>query len=223
MKISILTLFIEMFEVFNHSIVNKAKNNNIVEINLINIRDFSNNKHNKVDDYPFGGGAGMLMSVEPIYNAIMHTKKSELDRVIYLGPRGNVFNQSKAQELSKHEHLIFLCGHYEGIDERCYNFIDEEISLGDFILTGGEMAAIPIVDSIIRLLPSVINQESLKNESFTGDLMDFPQYTKPRSFMGMDVPDVLLSGDHGKIDKWRQEESLKITRKFKPYLLKNKK
>ncbi|HJD00184.1 tRNA (guanosine(37)-N1)-methyltransferase TrmD [Candidatus Arthromitus sp. SFB-turkey] len=223
MKISILTLFTDMFEVFNHSIVNKAKNNNIVEINLINIRDFSNNKHNKVDDYPFGGGAGMLMSVEPIYNAIMHTKKSELDRVIYLGPRGNVFNQSKAQELSKHEHLIFLCGHYEGIDERCYNFIDEEISLGDFILTGGEMAAIPIVDSIIRLLPSVINQESLKNESFTGDLMDFPQYTKPRSFMGMDVPDVLLSGDHGKIDKWRQEESLKITRKFKPYLLKNKK
>lgn len=223
MKISILTLFTDMFEVFNHSIVNKAKNNNIVEINLINIRDFSNNKHNKVDDYPFGGGAGMLMSVEPIYNAIMHTKKSELDRVIYLGPRGNVFNQSKAQELSKHEHLIFLCGHYEGIDERCYNFIDEEISLGDFILTGGEMAAIPIVDSIIRLLPSVINQESLKNESFTGDLMDFPQYTKPRSFMGMDVPDVLLSGDHGKIDKWRQEESFKITRKFKPYLLKNKK
>ena len=223
MKISILTLFTDMFEVFNHSIVNKAKNNNIVEINLINIRDFSNNKHNKVDDYPFRGGAGMLMSVEPIYNAIMHTKKSELDRVIYLGPRGNVFNQSKAQELSKHEHLIFLCGHYEGIDERCYNFIDEEISLGDFILTGGEMAAIPIVDSIIRLLPSVINQESLKNESFTGDLMDFPQYTKPRSFMGMDVPDVLLSGDHGKIDKWRQEESLKITRKFKPYLLKNKK
>lgn len=223
MKISILTLFTDMFEVFNHSIVNKAKNNNIVEINLINIRDFSNNKHNKVDDYPFGGGAGMLMSVEPIYNAIMYTKKSELDRVIYLGPRGNVFNQSKAQELSKHEHLIFLCGHYEGIDERCYNFIDEEISLGDFILTGGEMAAIPIVDSIIRLLPSVINQESLKNESFTGDLMDFPQYTKPRSFMGMDVPDVLLSGDHGKIDKWRQEESLKITRKFKPYLLKNKK
>ena len=223
MKISILTLFTDMFEVFNHSIVNKAKNNNIVEINLINIRDFSNNKHNKVDDYPFGGGAGMLMSVEPIYNAIMHTKKSELDRVIYLGPRGNVFNQSKAQELSKREHLIFLCGHYEGIDERCYNFIDEEISLGDFILTGGEMAAIPIVDSIIRLLPSVINQESLKNESFTGDLMDFPQYTKPRSFMGMDVPDVLLSGDHGKIDKWRQEESLKITRKFKPYLLKNKK
>lgn len=223
MKISILTLFTDMFEVFNHSIVNKAKNNNIVEINLINIRDFSNNKHNKVDDYPFGGGAGMLMSVEPVYNAIMHTKKSELDRVIYLGPRGNVFNQSKAQELSKHEHLIFLCGHYEGIDERCYNFIDEEISLGDFILTGGEMAAIPIVDSIIRLLPSVINQESLKNESFTGDLMDFPQYTKPRSFMGMDVPDVLLSGDHGKIDKWRREESLKITRKFKPYLLKNKK
>ncbi len=223
MKISILTLFTDMFEVFNHSIVNKAKNNNIVEIDLINIRDFSNNKHNKVDDYPFGGGAGMLMSVEPIYNAIMHTKKTERDKVIYLGPRGKNFNQKKAQELSTHDHLIFLCGHYEGIDERCYNFIDEEISLGDFILTGGEMAAIPIVDSIIRLIPSVINEKSLESESFSGDLMDFPQYTKPRSFMGMDVPEVLLSGNHAEIDKWRREESLKITRKFKPYLLENKK
>lgn len=223
MKISILTLFTDMFEVFNHSIVNKAKNNNIVEIDLINIRDFSNNKHNKVDDYPFGGGAGMLMSVEPIYNAIMYTKKTERDKVIYLGPRGKNFNQKKAQELSTHDHLIFLCGHYEGIDERCYNFIDEEISLGDFILTGGEMAAIPIVDSIIRLIPSVINQKSLESESFSGELMDFPQYTKPRSFMGMDVPEVLLSGNHAEIDKWRREESLKITRKFKPYLLENKK
>lgn len=223
MKISILTLFTDMFEVFNHSIVNKAKNNNIVEIDLINIRDFSNNKHNKVDDYPFGGGAGMLMSVEPIYNAIMHTKKTERDKVIYLGPRGKIFNQKKAQELSTHDHLIFLCGHYEGIDERCYNFIDEEISLGDFILTGGEMAAIPIVDSIIRLIPSVINQKSLESESFSGELMDFPQYTKPRSFMEMDVPEVLLSGNHAEIDKWRREESLKITRKFKPYLLENKK
>ena len=224
MKIDFLTLFPEMFNgVLNQSILKRAQDKNMLTVNTVDFRHFAENKHNQVDDYPFGGGAGMLMSVEPIYNAIMHTKKSELDRVIYLGPRGNVFNQSKAQELSKHEHLIFLCGHYEGIDERCYNFIDEEISLGDFILTGGEMAAIPIVDSIIRLLPSVINQESLKNESFTGDLMDFPQYTKPRSFMGMDVPDVLLSGDHGKIDKWRQEESLKITRKFKPYLLKNKK
>lgn len=223
MKISILTLFTDMFEVFNHSIVNKAKNSNIVEIDLINIRDFSNNKHNKVDDYPFGGGAGMLMSVEPIYNAIMYTKKTERDKVIYLGPRGKNFNQKKAQELSTHDHLIFLCGHYEGIDERCYNFIDEEISLGDFILTGGEMAAIPIVDSIIRLIPSVINQKSLESESFSGELMDFPQYTKPRSFMGMDVPEVLLSGNHAEIDKWRREESLKITRKFKPYLLENKK
>ena len=223
MKISILTLFTDMFEVFNHSIVNKAKNNNIVEIDLINIIDFSNNKHNKVDDYPFGGGAGMLMSVEPIYNAIMHTKKTERDKVIYLGPRGKIFNQKKAQELSTHDHLIFLCGHYEGIDERCYNFIDEEISLGDFILTGGEMAAIPIVDSIIRLIPSVINQKSLESESFSGELMDFPQYTKPRSFMEMDVPEVLLSGNHAEIDKWRREESLKITRKFKPYLLENKK
>lgn len=223
MIISILTLFPEMFEVFNCSIVNKAKKNNIININIINIRDFSRNKHNKVDDYPFGGGAGMLMSVEPIYNAIMHAKCDESDRVIYLGPRGKTFNQNKAQKLSEYDHLIFLCGHYEGIDERCYSFIDEEISLGDFVLTGGEMAAIPIIDSIVRLIPSVINKKSLETESFVNNLMDFPQYTKPRSFMGMDVPNILLSGDHGKIDAWRREESLKITRKFKPYLLKNKK
>lgn len=223
MIISILTLFPEMFGVFNCSIVNKARKNNIIKINIINIRDFSKNKHNKVDGYPFGGGAGMLMSVEPIYNAVMHTKCDESDRVIYLGPRGKTFNQNKAQELSKCNHLIFLCGHYEGIDERCYSFIDEEISLGDFILTGGEMAAIPIVDSIVRLIPSVINEESLDSESFVNNLMDFPQYTKPRTFMGMDVPDILLSGNHGKINAWRREEALKITSKFKPYLLKNKK
>lgn len=223
MKISILTLFPEMFEVFNFSIVNRAKNNNIVNINIVNIRDFSKNKHSKVDDYPFGGGAGMIMSVEPIYNAIMDTKCNQTDKVIYLGPRGKVFDQEKAQKLSKCDHLIILCGHYEGIDERCYSFIDEEISLGDFILTGGEMAAIPIVDSIVRLVPSVINEKSLENESFVDNLLDFPQYTKPRSFMGMDVPSILLSGDHGKIDAWRKEESLKITQKFKPYLLKNKK
>lgn len=223
MKISILTLFPEMFEVFNFSIVNRAKNNNIVNIEIINIRDFSKNKHSKVDDYPFGGGAGMLMSVEPIYNAVMNTRCNQTDKVIYLGPRGKIFNQEKAQKLSKCDHLIILCGHYEGIDERCYSFIDEEISLGDFILTGGEMAAIPIIDSIVRLVPSVINEKSLESESFVDNLMDFPQYTKPRSFMGMDVPNILLSGDHGKIDAWRKEESLKITRKFKPYLLKNKK
>lgn len=219
MKISILTLFPQMFEVFNHSIVGKAKANDSVDIELINIRDFSNNKHNKVDDYPFGGGAGMLMSVEPIYNSINHAKGSSNGRVIYLGPRGNTFNQSKAYDLCKYDHLIFLCGHYEGIDERCYSFIDEEISLGDFILTGGEMAAIPIVDSIVRLLPGVINESSLANESFTNNLMDFPQYTRPREFMGMEVPDVLLSGNHKEIEKWRHAQSLKITQKFKRYLL----
>lgn len=222
MKISILSLFPQMFEVFNHSIVGKAKTNNYVDIEIINIRDFSNNKHNRVDDYPFGGGAGMLMSVEPIYNSICHAKRNLDGKVIYLGPRGNTFNQDKAYELSKNNHLIFLCGHYEGIDERSYNFIDEEISLGDFILTGGEMAAIPIVDGIVRLLSGVINKNSLDSESFTNNLMDFPQYTRPREFMGIAVPDVLLSGNHKEIDKWRREESLKITRKYKSYLLKDK-
>ncbi|BAK56448.1 tRNA (guanine-N1)-methyltransferase [Candidatus Arthromitus sp. SFB-mouse-Japan] len=222
MKISILSLFPQMFEVFNHSIVGKARMNNYVDIEIINIRDFSNNKHNKVDDYPFGGGAGMLMSVEPIYNSICYARRNLDGRVIYLGPRGDTFNQNKAYELSDNNHLIFLCGHYEGIDERSYNFIDEEISLGDFILTGGEMAAIPIIDSIVRLLSGVINKNSLDNESFTNDLMDFPQYTRPREFMGISVPNVLLSGNHKEIDKWRREESLKITRKYKRYLLKDK-
>ena len=223
MKITILTLFTEMFEVFNYSIVKRAKENNLIDINVVNIRDFSSNKHKKVDDYPFGGGAGMVMSVEPIHNAINHVKKSATDKVIYLGPRGKNFDQNKAKELSQLEHLIFLCGHYEGIDERCYKYIDDEISLGDFILTGGEMAAIPIVDSIIRLVPSVINKESLENESFNGCLLDYPQYTKPRDYEGMFVPEVLLSGNHKEIDIWRHNESLNITRKFKPYLLKNKK
>lgn len=222
MKITILSLFPQMFEVFSHSIVGKARANNYVDIEVINIRDFSNNKHNRVDDYPFGGGAGMLMSVEPIYNSINYVKRNLDGKVIYLGPRGSTFNQNKARELSDNNHLIFLCGHYEGIDERSYKFIDEEISLGDFILTGGEMAAIPIIDSIVRLLSGVINQESLDNESFNNNLMDFPQYTRPREFMGMGVPDVLLSGNHKEIDKWRREESLKITQKYKGYLLKDR-
>ncbi len=219
MKISILTLFPQMFEVFNHSIIGKAKNNNFVEIELIDIRDFSNNKHNKVDDYPFGGGAGMLMSVEPIYNAVNFANRDGDGKVIYLGPRGKNFNVNKASELSRVDHLIFLCGHYEGIDERCYSFIDEEISLGDFILTGGEMAAIPIVDSIVRLIPGVIREDSLLSESFTNNLMDYPQYTRPREFMGMKVPEVLFSGNHKEIEKWRKDESLKITHKYKKYLL----
>lgn len=222
MKITILSLFPQMFEVFSHSIVGKARANNYVDIEVVNIRDFSNNKHNKVDDYPFGGGVGMLMSVEPIYNSINYVKRNLDGKVIYLGPRGSTFNQDKARELSDNDHLIFLCGHYEGIDERSYKFIDEEISLGDFILTGGEMAAIPIIDSIVRLLSGVINEESLNSESFNNNLMDFPQYTRPREFMGMSVPDVLLSGNHKEIDKWRREESLKITQKYKSYLLKDK-
>ena len=223
MKITILTLFVDMFETFNHSIIGRAKYNGFIDIDIVDIRKFSNNKHNKVDDYPFGGGAGMVMSVEPIYNAINYIKKIKDGRVIYLGPRGKNFNHSKSSELSKLEHLIFLCGHYEGIDERCYEFIDEEISLGDFILTGGEMAVIPIVDSIVRLIPHVINEESLESESFSKNLLDFPQYTRPKEFMGMNVPNVLLSGNHKEIHNWRREQSLSITKKFKPYLLKNKK
>lgn len=223
MKISILTLFPEMFEVFNYSIIQRAKNNNLVDINLINIRNFSNNKHKKVDDYPFGGGPGMVMSVEPIHNSIKFAKESLEGKVIYLGPRGENFNQQKAKELSKEKHLIFLCGHYEGIDERCYEYIDCEISIGDFILTGGEMAAIPIIDGIVRLIPDVINKESLESESFNNFLLDYPQYTKPRNYKEMLVPEVLLSGNHKEIDRWRHNESLNITRKFKPYLLKNKK
>jgi tRNA (guanine37-N1)-methyltransferase len=213
MKIDILTLFPEMFQVFNHSIIGRAQEKNTVKINTINIRDFTLNKHKKVDDYPYGGGAGMVMMAQPIVDSIKEAKKSNKGKVIFLGPRGKTFNQEIAKEISNEEELIFLCGHYEGIDERAYNYIDMEISLGDFVLTGGEMACIPIIDSICRLIPGVLaTEESFSEESFYSGLLEYPQYTRPAIFQGEEVPKVLLSGHHENIRKWRRVQSLIITK-----------
>lgn len=213
MKINILTLFPEMFDIFNHSIIGKAKEKGLVEIKPINIRDFTLNKHKKVDDYPYGGGAGMVMTPQPLVDSIRYCKKENKGKVIFLGPRGKTFNQEMAKKLSQEEELIFVCGHYEGIDERVYKYIDLEISLGDFILTGGEMAAIPVIDSILRLKSGVLGkEESYEDESFSDGLLEYPQYTRPEEFEGDKVPEVLLSGHHENIRKWRRAKSLILTK-----------
>lgn len=222
MKIDILTLFPEMFQVFNHSIIGNAMEKGILSINTTNIRDFSKNKHKKVDDYPYGGGAGMVMTPEPIVNSIKHLKDNNKGKVIFLGPRGKTLNQELCKELAKEDELIFLCGHYEGIDERVYKYIDMEISLGDFVLTGGEMACIPIVDSIARMIPGVLScNESYEEESFYEGLLEYPQYTRPFSFEGDEVPEVLISGHHENIRKWRRLKSLLITKERRRDLYKN--
>lgn len=213
MRIDILTLFPEMFQIFNHSIIGRAQESNIIKINTVNIRDFTLNKHKKVDDYPYGGGAGMVMMAQPIVDGIKKVREKNKGKVIFLGPRGKTFNQNMAKELCKEEELIFICGHYEGIDERVYKHIDMEISLGDFVLTGGEMACIPVVDSICRLIPGVLSsEESFSEESFYNGLLEYPQYTRPFNFEGEEVPEVLMSGHHENIRKWRRLQSLLITK-----------
>ncbi|WP_454053501.1 tRNA (guanosine(37)-N1)-methyltransferase TrmD [Clostridium sp. Marseille-Q7071] len=222
MKIHILTLFPEMFNVFNHSIIGRAQSEKILEINCVNIRDYANNKHKKVDDYPYGGGAGMVMTPQPIVDCIKNVKDVNNGKVIFLGPRGKTFNQEMAKELSNEKELIFLCGHYEGIDERVYDYIDMELSLGDFVLTGGEMACIPIVDSISRMIPKVLScDESFMDESFYDGLLEYPQYTRPYDFEGKKVPEVLISGHHDNIRKYRRLQSLLITKKKRNDLYKN--
>lgn len=213
MKIDILTLFPEMFDIFNYSIIGNAMEKGILSICTTNIRDFSTNKHKKVDDYPYGGGAGMVMTPEPIINSIKHIKQSNSGKVIFLGPRGKTLNQDLCKELSKESELVFLCGHYEGIDERVYKYIDMEVSLGDFVLTGGEMACIPVIDSIARMIPGVLScDESFQEESFYSGLLEYPQYTRPFSFEGEEVPQVLISGHHENIRKWRRLKSLITTK-----------
>lgn len=220
-KYDILTLFPEMFDIFNHSIIGRAVNNGILEINTIDIREYTKDKHRKTDDYPYGGGAGMVMTPQPLIDCIRHVKESNKGKVIFLGPRGLSFNQESAKILSKESELVFVCGHYEGVDERVYKYFDLEISLGDFVLTGGEMACIPIVDSIARLIPGVLsNNESFLDESFYDGLLEYPQYTRPEEFEGERVPDVLLSGHHENIRKWRRKKSLKITELRRPDLFK---
>lgn len=212
MKIDILTLFPGMFDGFlKESIIGRAIKNNIVEINIYNFRDYSNEPHKKVDDYGYGGGAGMVLMPQPIYDCLMSIKDKD-SYVIMMTPQGHKYNQKKAYEFSKKKHIIILCGHYEGFDERIRSFCDEEVSIGDFILTGGEIASQVIVDSVVRLLDGVITNESLKDESFNNNLLDYPVYTKPVSFNGMEVPQILLSGNHELINKWRYDKSIERTR-----------
>ena len=219
MKIDILTLFPNMFTGFiNESIIKRAINNNLVEINVHNIRDYSPFKNKQVDDYPFGGGPGMVLMCEPIFNAIESLRK-ENTKVIMLTLSGEVFNQKVATRLSKFEHIILLCGHYEGFDERIKTIVDMEISIGDYILTGGEIPAMAITDTIVRLIPGVINNESLDSESFNDNLLDYPVYTRPEVFRDMKVPEVLLSGHHANIEKYRKEEQLRITKERRKDLL----
>lgn len=221
-----MTLFPDIFKAYiGESMMKKAVENSILEVELYNIRDFSENKHKKVDDYPFGGGAGMVMTPQPIFSTYEYiVAKYELEnpRVIYLSPKGRVFNQKIAKSLSLENDIIFLCGHYEGIDQRIIDLIvTDEISIGDYVLTGGELPALVMIDSIARLVPGVLNRsESHEDESFENDLLEYPQYTRPRSFNGLEVPEVLLSGNHKKIDEWRFEESKKITLERRPDLIK---
>ncbi len=227
MKIIVLTLFKEMFEPFvSTSIIKRAIEKKIVSIKTIDIRDFTEDKHNRVDFPPYGGGSGMIMSAEPLAKAIDYSldllKDDEKDvEIIYMSPRGEVLNYNLAHELSKKEsNYIIICGHYEGIDERVleeYNV--KEISIGDYVLTGGELACQVLMDSVIRLIPGVISEDSLKEESHTTNLLEYPQYTKPYNFRGRLVPDILISGHHKKIAEYRKEESVRITKKFRPDLL----
>ena len=221
MKFDILTLFPEMFEPIKTSIIGKATEKGIIDINLINIRDFSEDKHNKVDDTPYGGGAGMVMKPDVVYSAYDSVKDKNA-KVIYMSPQGKKLNQKKVEELSKENHLIILCGHYEGIDQRVLDkIVDEEISIGDYVLTGGELPAMVMIDAISRYVDGVISGESISEESFSNGLLEYPQYTRPEIFMGEKVPDVLLSGHHENINKWRRQESLKNTLKKRPELLDN--
>lgn len=221
-----MTLFPDIFKAYiGESMMKKAVENSILEVELYNIRDFSENKHKKVDDYPFGGGAGMVMTPQPIFSTYEYiVAKYELEnpRVIYMSPKGRVFNQKIAKSLSLENDIIFLCGHYEGVDQRIIDLIvTDEISIGDYVLTGGELPALVMIDSIARLVPGVLNRsESHEDESFENDLLEYPQYTRPRSFNGLEVPEVLLSGNHKKIDEWRSEESQKITLERRPDLIK---
>ena len=222
MRFDVLTLFPEMFVPVKTSILGRAEKNNLIEINLINYREFSKDPKRHVDDCPYGGGAGMVIKPEPVYDAY----KSIIDnlnykpKLIYLSPQGKVFNQEKAKELAKENHLILLCGHYEGIDQRVLDeIVDEEISIGDYVLTGGELPAMILIDSISRNVEGVLDNESLTDESFNNGLLEYPQYTRPEVFMGKKVPEVLLSGHHANIEKWRRDMSIEITKRKRPDLL----
>ena len=220
---TVLTLFPEMImQAFSHSILARAQKENHICIEAIDIRAFSKNKQKHVDDYPYGGGAGMVMQAQPIYDAYQSIPEQKRGRVIYLSPQGKTFTQQLAQQLAREENIVFLCGHYEGVDERVLEQLEvEEISIGDFVLTGGEIAAIAVIDAVARLVPGVLGKEaSFQEESFSDGLLEYPQYTRPSVFMGRAVPDVLLSGHHSNIKKWRKEQSILRTKQKLPDLLK---
>ena len=223
MKIDILTLFPESFSALKESIIGRAVESGILKIKITDIRDFSKDKHKKCDDYTFGGGDGLLMTPQPLFDAIESVIQKN-SYVVYMSPKGSLLNQSKVKEMSKIEHLIIICGHYEGIEQRDIDtFVNEEISIGDYVLTGGELPAMILVDAVARYIPKVLgNENSVINETFSNNLLEFPQYTRPQEFRGLKVPDVLLSGNHQEIEKWRKEESFKLTKKRRPDLLENK-
>ena len=221
MKIDILTLFPEMFAPLKSSMLGRALENNLFELNLIDIRDFTLDKHKKVDEYVFGGGDGMLMTPQPLYDAIMSVKQDN-SHVIYLSPKGRTLNQRIVKSISEtYDHLILICGHYEGIDQRIIDLcVDEEISIGDYVLTGGELPAMVLVDAVLRYVPNILgNDHSATDESFSNNTLEYPQYTRPRVFMGLEVPEVLISGNHKNIEEWKKEQSLKETKNRRPDLL----
>lgn len=223
-RFDVLTLFPDMFRaVLGDSIINRAVEKGIIELNFIDIRDFTENKHRKVDDYPYSGGGGMLMAAQPIYDAYQSIAK-DLDYkpfTVYMSPQGKVFNQKMAVELAEYKHIVILCGHYEGVDQRVLDMIaDAEISLGDFVLTGGEIPAMAVIDAVSRMIPGVLaNENSYSDESHFSGLLEYPQYTRPEEFMGVKIPEVLISGHHANINKWKRQEALRNTLKKRPDLL----
>ncbi len=220
MKITILTLFPEMFAPLTSSIIGRACKEGKLEIKIVDIRDYTEDKHKKCDDYPFGGGAGMVMMAQPVGSAIEAVDPDHTARRIYLSPKGQTFKQEKVYELVSYDHIVLLCGHYEGIDQRAIDlFIDEELSIGDYVLTGGELAAMVVADAAARYVDGVLSPESLVQESFSENLLEYPHYTRPVEYRGLRVPEVLRSGNHAEIDKWRREQSLAVTKKNRPDLL----
>ena len=221
MRIDILTLFPEMFSALNESILGRAQKNGKIEINVVNIRDYTEDKHLKCDDYPFGGGAGMVMMPQPIGSAIEAIDPNHEAHRIYLSPKGETLKQQKVFSLISYDWLVLLCGHYEGVDQRVIDlFIDEEISIGDYVLTGGELPAMVLCDCVCRYVDGVISTSSLVDESFSDNLLEYPQYTRPKEYKGLCVPEVLSSGDHAKVDEWRRREAMKLTKEKRPDLLK---